>query len=114
MIEQWVIDRLNPLKSKDLVKVVQPTKPTTVPMDEKETNMTKTIHAVYENGVFRPTEKVDLPDHCEVEVEVRTVSDKPTKPSLDMCTPFSAGVILRVNTTLPSVTTSINHDFSAS
>jgi len=83
MLEQWVIDRLNPLMSEDLVKVVQPTKPTTVPMGEKETNMTKTIHAVYENGVFRPTEKVDLPDHCEVEVEVRTVSDKPTKPSLD-------------------------------
>jgi len=34
MIEQWVIDRLNPLKSEDLVKVVQPTKPTTVPMSE--------------------------------------------------------------------------------
>ena len=34
MIEQWVIDRLNPLKSEDLVKVVQPTKPTTVPMGE--------------------------------------------------------------------------------
>ncbi len=45
--------------------------------------MTKTIHAVYENGVFRPTEKVDLPDRCEVEVEVRYVSDQPTKPSLD-------------------------------
>ena len=47
MIEQWVIDRLNPLKSEDLVKVVQPTKPTTVPMGEKETNMTKTIYADY-------------------------------------------------------------------
>jgi predicted DNA-binding antitoxin AbrB/MazE fold protein len=45
--------------------------------------MTKTIHAVYENGVFRPTEKVDLPDHCEVEVEVRQIKDQPAKPSLD-------------------------------
>ncbi len=45
--------------------------------------MTQTIHAVYENGVFRPTEKVDLPDHCEVEVEVRYVRDKPMKPTLD-------------------------------
>jgi predicted DNA-binding antitoxin AbrB/MazE fold protein len=45
--------------------------------------MTKTIHAVYENGVFRPTEKVDLPDPCEVEVEVHYVSDKPAIPSLD-------------------------------
>jgi predicted DNA-binding antitoxin AbrB/MazE fold protein len=45
--------------------------------------MTKTIHAVYENGVFRPTEKVDLPDPCEVEGEVHYVSDKPAIPSLD-------------------------------
>ncbi len=27
--------------------------------------MTQTIHAVYENGVFRPTEKVNLPDHYQ-------------------------------------------------
>ena len=45
--------------------------------------MTQTIHAVYENGVFRPTEKVDLPDPCEVDVEVSHVNDKPGKPSLD-------------------------------
>ena len=45
--------------------------------------MTATIHAVYENGVFRPTEKVDLPDLCEVEVNVRQVGDGPRKPSLD-------------------------------
>jgi len=45
--------------------------------------MTQTIHAVYENGVFRPTEKVDLPDPCEVDVEVRHLNDKPGKPSLD-------------------------------
>jgi len=45
--------------------------------------MLKTIHAVYENGVFRPTEAVDLPDPCEVEVEVRQVKEGPKKPSLD-------------------------------
>jgi predicted DNA-binding antitoxin AbrB/MazE fold protein len=33
--------------------------------------MTKTIHAIYENGVFRPTEPVDLPDHTSVEFELR-------------------------------------------
>lgn len=33
--------------------------------------MTKTIHAIYENGVFRPTEPVDLPDHTPVEFELR-------------------------------------------
>ncbi len=33
----------------------------------------KTIHAVYENGVFRPTEPVDLPEGSEVTVEPRQV-----------------------------------------
>ena len=27
------------------------------------------IHAVYEGGVFKPTEPVDLPEHCQVKVE---------------------------------------------
>jgi len=30
-----------------------------------------TIHAIFENGVFKPTEPVELPDHCEVEFEPR-------------------------------------------
>ena len=33
--------------------------------------MSRTIHAVYENGVFRPTEPVDLPEHTTVEFEPR-------------------------------------------
>jgi predicted DNA-binding antitoxin AbrB/MazE fold protein len=45
--------------------------------------MTRTFHAVYENGVLRPTEKVDLPDRCEVEVEVRQIKEEPKKPNLD-------------------------------
>jgi predicted DNA-binding antitoxin AbrB/MazE fold protein len=45
--------------------------------------MTKTIHAIYENGVFRPVEPVDLPERCEVEVEVRTVTATADMPSLD-------------------------------
>lgn len=40
-----------------------------------------TIHAVYENGVFRPTETVNLPDRCEVEVEIRQVKEPPGIPS---------------------------------
>ena len=28
----------------------------------------KTIHAVYENGVFRPTEPIELPEGTEVEI----------------------------------------------
>jgi predicted DNA-binding antitoxin AbrB/MazE fold protein len=42
-----------------------------------------TIHAVYENGVFRPTENVNLPDRCEVEVEIRQVKDSLGAPTLD-------------------------------
>jgi predicted DNA-binding antitoxin AbrB/MazE fold protein len=34
----------------------------------------KTIHAVYENGVFRPLETVPLPDRTEVEFEPRPVA----------------------------------------
>ncbi len=45
--------------------------------------MTKTFHAIFENGVFRPTQTVDLPDPCEVEVEIRSVQKEPKKPSLD-------------------------------
>jgi predicted DNA-binding antitoxin AbrB/MazE fold protein len=40
----------------------------------------KTIHAVYEKGVFRPLEKVELPDHCEVEFAPRIVNTKSPKP----------------------------------
>jgi len=34
----------------------------------------KTIHAVYEQGVFKPTERVELPEHCQVEFEPRPVA----------------------------------------
>ena len=42
-----------------------------------------TIHAIYQNGVFRPTEKVAFPDLCEVEIEVRQVKEAPKVPTLD-------------------------------
>ena len=45
--------------------------------------MTQTIHAIFENGIFRPVEPVNLPDRCEVEVEVRTVRPGAGQPSLD-------------------------------
>jgi len=32
--------------------------------------MSRTIHAVFENGVFRPVEEVDLPEHEEVEITI--------------------------------------------
>jgi predicted DNA-binding antitoxin AbrB/MazE fold protein len=33
----------------------------------------KTIHAVYESGVFRPLETVELPERTEVEFEPRPI-----------------------------------------
>jgi predicted DNA-binding antitoxin AbrB/MazE fold protein len=45
--------------------------------------MTTTLHAIFENGVFRPIQPVDLPDRCEVEVEVRSIKAEQKQPSLD-------------------------------
>jgi predicted DNA-binding antitoxin AbrB/MazE fold protein len=41
------------------------------------------IHAVYENGVFRPVGQVNLPDRCEVEFEPRLVQPDAMRPGLD-------------------------------
>jgi predicted DNA-binding antitoxin AbrB/MazE fold protein len=55
---------------------------------EEEDDMTKLIHAIYENGVFRPVEPVDLPEHTAVEIELRMHSDMsngsqpPTRPAM--------------------------------
>ena len=35
--------------------------------------MISTVHAIYENGVFRPVERVDLPDNTPVEFEPRVL-----------------------------------------
>jgi predicted DNA-binding antitoxin AbrB/MazE fold protein len=36
-----------------------------------------TIHAIFENGVFRPLQPVELPEACEVEFEPRFVRPGP-------------------------------------
>ena len=36
----------------------------------------KTIHAIYENGVLRPTYPIDLPDKTEVAVELHPIKGK--------------------------------------
>ena len=41
------------------------------------------IHAVYEDGVFRPVGQVNLPDRCEVEFEPRIVQTDSKTPGLD-------------------------------
>lgn len=33
----------------------------------------KTIHSIFENGMFRPIGAVELPERCEVEFEPRPV-----------------------------------------
>jgi len=43
----------------------------------------KVVHAVFENGVFRPTEPVALPENCHVEFEPRVVADDSGSPSID-------------------------------
>ena len=41
------------------------------------------IHAVFENGVFRPFEPIDLPEKCEVVFEPRIVQAEGKAASLD-------------------------------
>jgi predicted DNA-binding antitoxin AbrB/MazE fold protein len=41
-----------------------------------------TIHAIYENGVFRPLDAVALPDRCEVELSVRPAQTNGGHPAL--------------------------------
>ncbi len=40
----------------------------------------KTVHAIFENGVFRPIGQVELPEHCEVEFEPRPVQAETIQP----------------------------------
>ena len=37
--------------------------------------MTSTVHAIYEHGVFRPVEPVNLPDNTPVEFEPRVLAE---------------------------------------
>jgi predicted DNA-binding antitoxin AbrB/MazE fold protein len=41
------------------------------------------IHAVFENGVFRPIERVDIPDRSHVQIDVREITAESSTPSLD-------------------------------
>lgn len=59
-----------------------------------------TIHAVYENGIFRPTEPVELPDQCEVEFEPRVVRTEEDRQHLERVRDFLAG---RYETGIPDL-----------
>lgn len=43
----------------------------------------KTVQAVYEKGVFRPTEPVDLPENCRVGIDVHVLESAGGKAALD-------------------------------
>ena len=43
----------------------------------------KTVHAIYENGVFRPTEPVELPEASHVVFEPKLVTAESSAQSLD-------------------------------
>jgi predicted DNA-binding antitoxin AbrB/MazE fold protein len=43
----------------------------------------KAIHAIFEDGVFRPIDAVELPDRCHVEFEPRIIEAKSSMPDLD-------------------------------
>ena len=62
--------------------------------NEGKGGSTMTIRAIYENGVFRPTEKVSLPDRCEVEVDIRQVKEPAGIPTLDHDLPTWEGQVL--------------------
>jgi predicted DNA-binding antitoxin AbrB/MazE fold protein len=43
----------------------------------------KTLRAIYEDGVFRPTEPPELPEHSVVEFEPRPLEQPEADPNLD-------------------------------
>lgn len=45
--------------------------------------MTKTFSAIFENGVFRPLEPIDFPEHCHVRVEVQSAEPANRVASVD-------------------------------
>ena len=46
--------------------------------------MGSTVHAIYENGVFRPVGPVDLPDRTPVAFEPRVLAEAPPTAPPDM------------------------------
>ena len=46
--------------------------------------MSSIVHAIYENGIFRPVEPVDLPEHTRVEFEPRVLTEAPRTPPPSM------------------------------
>ena len=47
------------------------------PFRSKRGGLMDTVHAIFENGVFRPVQPVALPENCAVEFEPRVVKEDP-------------------------------------
>jgi predicted DNA-binding antitoxin AbrB/MazE fold protein len=61
--------------------------------------MTQTITAVYENGILRPLTPLVLPEHSQVEIEVRSVSGQsaPTRRERARLALVAAGLLVSDN-----------------
>ena len=46
--------------------------------------MSAIVHAIYENGVFRPVEPVDLPERTPVQFEPRVIAELSEPPPAPM------------------------------
>ncbi len=44
--------------------------------------MTTTVHAIFENGVFRPVEPISLPESTSVELDVRMPDEQRPESSM--------------------------------
>lgn len=49
-----------------------------------------TVTAIYENGVFRPLEKVDLPEHARVEIPLPSASEVPSSSAAALDAVYAA------------------------
>ena len=70
----------------------------------------KTIHAVYENGIFRPTEPVDLPEGAAVVIEPRALPATGEPSVRDLAPPGTPEGLLRVYEIMSHRYSSGHHD----
>ena len=68
-----------------------------------------TVEAIYEKGVFRPVQRVDLEDGERVEITIRSESEKDTAykiPNLDPAADFSD---IAVDSGITDLASNIDH-----
>jgi predicted DNA-binding antitoxin AbrB/MazE fold protein len=65
--------------------------------------MPQAITVVYENGVFIPKGKINLPEHTTVRISIPTVSSRKKKPA-------SIEALFDIATGGPEADVSVNHD----